>query len=377
MSNPEPGLRRVAVYTETGHADLTLPSTVPVTTLITAVADLFPGPSGPEALRPYRLCEPGKAALDGAKTLAQHGIRDGSTLVLSRAESRAPQVMFDDPAEQVAAAVRATERPWGPAARRLTAALAASGLAGVAGFVVVPGRPGAPNALLAVAAAGVVALTTVPPRGDSGPLRTTLRCLAALAVLTAVAGVAVAATGMALQAAGALAVLAAIGLIRVGGRLAAMSRRPPNDAHHLLTGLVTAAAALAMLGAVGVATGTPVGGTPGTVGVVFVAAVGTAVTLRARSHTDGTQIAVLVAAGTAVIGIALLDAAVCVDHRWPAVAALAGAAAAIGLGFAAPDCSPAFRRAAELAEGLTLGALAPLACCLCGLYSAARGLSLG
>lgn len=384
MSIADSGLRRVAVHTDSAHADLVLPAGVPVSTLIAAVVDLLPPGIGPESSRPYRLCEPGRAALDGAQTLAQQGIRDGSALVLTRAACPAPRVRFDDSAEQVAATVRTMTRPWNPAARRFTAALAASGLAGVAGFVAVPGGPGAPNALLAVATAGAVALVAVPPSGCSGPVRTTLCCLAGLAVLAAVAGMAVAVTGISLPGVGAVAAAGGVGLIRIAGRiaslLAGLSHRPRlpaaqvSRAHDLLTGLVAGAATLVVLGTAGIAGSA---GAPRGIGVGFAAAAGAALVLRARSHTDGAQIAMLVAGGTAAMGIALLAAAISGARSWPVAVAVSLAGAAIGLGFTAPARSPLIRRGAEVVEGLALGSLAPLACWLCGFYSAARGLSLG
>ncbi|WP_409427109.1 EsaB/YukD family protein [Mycobacterium sp. SMC-11] len=387
MSNPDSGLRRVAVHADNAHADLTLPSGVPVATLIPAVVELMPHRASPDSLHPYRLSEPGRAALDSTKTLSQQGIRDGSTLVLTRAECPAPQVSFDDPAEQVAAAVRTIERPWNPAARRLGAALTASGLAGVAGFVAIPGGPGAPNALLAVAASGAVALMTVPPSGCSGLVRTTLCCLAGLAVLVAVAGMAVAVTGIELPRVGAAAVVAGVGMIRGAGRVAAAAtglfRRGQSlpsqvgETHDLLTGLVAAAGTLAALGAAAVVVGTPVAETHHLVGAMFAASAGLALALRARSHTDGMQIAALIAGGTATLGIGLLGAAGHTTAQWPAALAVVLVAAALGLGFAAPPTSPLIRRAAEVVEGLALGSLAPLACWLCGFYSAARGWNLG
>ncbi len=387
MPIPDSGLYRVAVHADTAHADLTLPSGVPVATLIASILDLMPYRASPDALRPYHLSEPGKAALDGGKTLSQQGIRDGSTLVLTHAACPAPQVLFDDPTDQVAAAVRTTERTWSPAARRLSAALTASGLAGVAGFVAIPGGPGAPNALLAVAAAGAVALMTVPPSGCGGPVRTTLCCLAGLAVLGAVAGMALAVTGIAPPRVGAVAVAAGVGMIRIAGRVAAaateLSGREDSapsravEAHDLLTGLVAAATALVALGAAAVVAGTPVAGAPHLVGAVFAATAGVALALRARSHTDGVQIASLIAGGTATLAIGLLGAASNTTGQWPAALAVVVVATTLGLGFAAPRASPLVRRGAEVVEGLALGSLAPLACWLCGLYSVARGLSLG
>lgn len=382
MPIPDSGLYRVAVHADTAHADLTLPSGVPVATLIASVLDLIPHRTNPHSLRPYHLSEPGRAALDGGKTLSQQGIRDGSTLVLTHAECPAPQVMFDDPAEQAAATVRTIERPWSPVACRLSAALTASGLAGVAGFVAIPGGPGAPNALLAVAAAGAITLMTVPPSGCGGTVRTTLCCLAGLAVLGAVAGMAIAVTGIAPPRVGAVAVAAGVGLVRTAGRVAAAAtglfRREDSvpsrvsEAHDLLTGLVVAATALVALGAA-----VAIAGAPRLVGAVFAAIAGVALALRARSHTDGVQIASLLAGGTATLAIGLLGAASNTTGQWPAALAVVLVAAALGLGFAAPTGSPLVRRGAEVVEGLALGSLAPLACWLCGLYSLARGLSLG
>ncbi|MCV7383488.1 EsaB/YukD family protein [Mycolicibacter longobardus] len=382
MSITESGLRRVTVYTDRAHADLTLPAAVPVAALIVGIADLVPHR---ESLRPYRLCEPGRSALDGTRTLAQHGIPDGAVLVLTHTEGVDPDVVFDDPAEQVAAGVRAAARPWTPVARRLTAALAASVLVGVAGFAAVPGGPGLPNALLGVAAAGTVALLAVPPSGCGSPARIMLCCLAGLAVLFAVVGMAVAVTGISVQAAGSAAGVVAVGLIRVAGRVAAgfagLSRRPDaapprvDCAHDLLSGLVAASAVMVVLGTAGAVAGAPVSGVPRTVGVVFAAVAGATLVLRARSHTDGVQIAILVAGGVAATGIALL-AAVSVARPCSAAVAVTLAGAALGVGFTGAR-SPVARRGAEVLEGLALGSLVPLACWLCGVYGVARGLSLG
>lgn len=371
MSIADSGLRRVAVHAETGRADLALPAGMPVAALIASVVDLMPRRDGPPALRPYRLGLPGRAPLDPSKTLAQQGIRDGAVLVLTRAGDRVTEPRFDDPAEQMAATVREALSPWHPATRRLTAALAASGLAGVAGFVAVPGGPGAPNALLAVAAAGTVAAAAVPSSGCSGPVRATLCCLAGLAVAAAVVGMACAATGMSLQAAGAVGTAVAVGVVRMAGRIALVSRRAAREAHDLLTGLVAASAAAVVLGSLGVAAGQAV---PRPVGVAFAAVAGVALLLRARSHSDSRQIAALLAGGVTTIGTAVLTAG---SGPWPAAVALALAGVAIGAGFAAPPASPLARRAAEVLESLALGALVPLACWLCGVYGAARGLSLG
>ncbi|MGV0626189.1 EsaB/YukD family protein [Mycolicibacter minnesotensis] len=391
MPIPDSGLRRIAVHTATAHADLTLPSGVPVATLIPVIADLLPGPADRPSLLPYRLGEPGMPALDGTKTLAQQGVRDGSVLVLTRSDYADPPVRFTDPIEQVAANVQAVARPWSPVARRLTAALAASGLAGVAGFVAVPGGPGTPNALLAVAAAATVALVFVPPSGCDAPVRTTLCCLAGLALLAAVAGLAAAMTGVPLSRLGAVSAAAGVGLSRVAGRIAGqatgLSRRleptavQAGAAHDLLTGLVAAAAALVALGALASVAGAPVAGAPPGVGVAFATVAGAALALRAGSHRDGAQIAALLIGGTTAVGIALLAAGFGADvgaaRLWPAAVAVTLAGAVIGHGFTVSAPPPLARRIAEVVEALALGALVPLAGWLCGVYGAAGGLFPG
>lgn len=386
MSVPDSGLRRVAVHADTAHADLALPAGVPVAALIAAIVDLMASRDGPHPLRPYRLGLPGRAPLDSSKTLAQHEIGDGAVLVLTRADDPVPDPRFDDPAQQVAATVRATARPWSPAARRFTAVLAASGLAGVAGFVAVPGGPGAPNALLAAAAAGTVAVSAVPSCRSGGTVRAMLCCLAGVAVAAAVVGIACAATGVSLQAAGAASAAGAVVLIRAAGRVAiavtGLSRRPVADrtdrARDLLTGLVAGSAAAVVLGVAGVAAGQQGAGVPRLVGVAFAVAAGAAQLLRARSHTDGAQVAALVAGGVGALGIAVLAAADAAPHRvWPAAVAAVLSGAAVVFGFTAPARSPFPRRCAEVLEGVALGTLVPLACWLCGVYGVARGLGLG
>lgn len=379
MSISDSGLRRVAVHADAVHADLALPAGVPVAALIASVVDLMPLRDNPAALRPYRLGRPGQAPLDGSKTLTQQGIRDGTVLILTRADTTTAEPRFDDQAEQLAAGVRAAARPWTPAARRLAAALAASGLAGVAGFTAVPGGPGTPNALLGVAATGTVAALTIPSSGCSPAVRATLQCLAALAVLSAVAVMASAVAGISLQAIGAATTAVAVGLIRVAGRVAVKIAGPAGAAHDLLIGLVAGSAAAAVLGAAGVAVGEPVAGVPRLVGVVFAATAGAALVLRARCHTDGRQIATLVAGGVGAVVIALLAAAVdAAPYRpWPAAVAVALAGTAVVAGFGAPADRPLVRRGAEIVESLALGALVPLACWVGGIYGAARGLSLG
>lgn len=391
MADSSPGLCRVALHADAVHADLALPAGLPVAVLIPSIVDLLAARGGgrPSAATgtPYRLSRLGEAALDVSKTLAQQAIRDGTVLLLTRGAGAAPAPRFDDPAEQVSAAVRARRRTWTPRAGRLAAAVTATGLAGVAGFVAVPGGPGAPNALLAATAAASVSVATVRLGGCGGPVMTAVCGLAALA---AVAAAVLVATGVPPQLIGAVTAAVAVGLLRAAARVsvavgglarpsggtadgAARAARVAN----LLTGLVAACSAATVLGVLGAAAGTP--DLPRWAGVALAAASGAALLLQARRHTDRAQIAALLAGGVSTLGMALVVAAVTVpQHRpWLGLTAAALAAAAAGLGFTGPVRSPLVRRGADLLEHLALTAVVPLACWVCGCYGAIRGLSLG
>ena len=389
---PDNGMLRVTIYTDSTHADLSLPSQVEVATLNAAILDLLPH-RGDAA--PYRLFEPGNTALDGSKTLRQHGIRDGATLILAATECDAPRVLFDDPGEQVATVARERQRPYTDQSRRLHAAAIASGFAGIAGYAAIPGLPGVPHMLFGIAAVGVTALALVPSNIPRGPLRTTVSWLAGFAVSAAIAAMTVVAMGIPVRASGAVAATAGMVAIRAGAPMAAVlaglsprrevSTTQINNAHDLMTGLLTAAAALVVLGIVAVVAGPPVAATPRLTGVAFAAATGTALTLRARSHRDRMHIATLSASGSAAMGLSVIGAAFSGTRQWPACAALVCTAALMGLiaqlavsaAITDPNGSALLRRGADVVESLTLSAVAPLACWLCGGYGLARGLSLG
>jgi type VII secretion integral membrane protein EccD len=214
------GMRRVSIDADSAHADLVLSAEVPVGSLIPAIVDIVAaGGLGarPMAIR-YQLSLPGDVALESSKTLAQNGIRDGATLLLTSSSTELSAPRFDDPAEGVSVSLAAGMRPWTRPAARLIGALLGSWLAGagaavltrtafassdarhsgyagvavavgfialltaliahrgfrdrtagltlglvatgftaLAGFLAVPGVPGAPNALLAMAAAAASA----------------------------------------------------------------------------------------------------------------------------------------------------------------------------------------------------------------------------
>ncbi|HET9876930.1 MAG TPA: type VII secretion integral membrane protein EccD, partial [Mycobacterium sp.] len=351
VSYPSPMLCRVALHTDTVHADLALPARIPIAALIPSVVDVLAGRGGEwrtaRPAAPYRLARPGEAALDSSRTLAQHAIRDGTVLLLTRTPAEPSAPRFDDPAEQVSATVRSRARPWTPRAGRFTAVLAAGwlttlgvvlsirasgtvaaamaaagagcaliaalfahrvhqdggtglalglfavGLAAVAGFVAVPGGPAAPNTLLAATAAAAVAVLSMQLAGCGGPAMTAV-CV--LMVLTAAAALTVVLTGVSPRVAGALAVVTTMGLLQAAARVsmvvAGLARRPQalsactDDRACRAHQLLTGlVVAFSVAAALG-GLGAALGGAPRFEGAAFAAATGAALLLQARSHTD-------------------------------------------------------------------------------------------
>ncbi|MDT5164568.1 MAG: hypothetical protein QOC88_1462 [Mycobacterium sp.] len=214
--------RRLSIHTGTARVDLVLSATVAVGLLIPAIVDALAGCSdihaGQLAVR-YQLFTLDGAALDASKTLAQSGVRDGTTLTLTRPPTDFIPPLCDDIAEAVSSVVADSERRWSrPIAQSVGAVVAscwtgvgavvllrtafdanaahragcvgvaaaasvlslaaaavagrvfsgdraslmlglmATGFAALAGLVAVPGGPGAPNALVAAAAGGTCAV---------------------------------------------------------------------------------------------------------------------------------------------------------------------------------------------------------------------------
>ena len=462
---PGDGLRRVSVSADSFHVDLVLSAVVPIRSLIPPIVDILAAEGGhrpaPVAVQ-HQLSLPGKAALDPSKTLAQLGIRNGATLILTNLSAVLASPRFDDAAEAVSVSLAASVRPWTRQAARLisvlaaawlagtgaavlirtaldtddarrggcavvaaaagfialpaavvayrvfrdstaglTLGLAASGFAGLAGLLAVPGDLGAPNALLATAATATSA-TTIRVIGCCATVFTALACFAAFETAAAVVGTV---TALPLQAIGAAS--AAISLILVEASapvsimLAGLSSHvmsepdavrpepiPAPDrlstsairASTWLTSQVAAFSAAAALGAIGAAAGSYFAGGPPSPGIAFATLIGGVLLLRARSHRDLARSVPLVVAGTVTLSATLVIAAVAYPLRTPylAAASMVLAAAALCVGFITQTMtfSPIRRRSIELLEYLALAVIVPLACWICRLYSAARGMNL-
>ncbi|WP_113962849.1 type VII secretion integral membrane protein EccD [Mycobacterium shimoidei] len=281
---PAACLRRVSVHADDVQVDLALPAGVAVASLLPSIADLLgvrDGHNDDRVAARYQLSRPGEAALDTSKTLAQHGIRDGSLLLFSKASTEIPLPSFHDPAEAVSISLAASARPPTKRTARLSSCLAAGWLSGIgaltvirtvfptndgdqhgavagvvaaagcialvaaviaergfrdrlagltlglqatglmalAGLVAVPGSPGAPNALLASTAAAVTAVLVLHGVSSAATVFRTLACFAGFAALAALA---VLVTGQPLSAIGGICVVISLALLEMSARLSVL-----------------------------------------------------------------------------------------------------------------------------------------------------------
>jgi type VII secretion integral membrane protein EccD len=137
-SHPGATVRRVSIDAESTRVDLVLSASTPIGLLIPPIVDILARGggfrAGTLAVR-YQLSSPGGTALEPSNTLAQLGIRDGDTMVLTNSSTELMAPRFDDDAEAVSAATTAEEWRWTRRRARLVASLVTTWLAGVAATV--------------------------------------------------------------------------------------------------------------------------------------------------------------------------------------------------------------------------------------------------
>ncbi len=448
------GLRRVTVYADSAHVDFVLPAELPIESLIPAIVDILAARCGlgtqPMNTR-YQLSLLGDVALEPSKTMAQNGIRDGTTLLLTSSSTELTAPRFDDTAEGVSVSLAAAMRPWTRPAARLIGALLASWLAGtgatvlmrtafdsndaghissvgvaaavgfiallaaliahrgfrdrtagltlglvatgftaLAGFLVVPGVPGAPNVLLAMAAtaASAAALCVI---GCCAVVFTAFCCFATAA---AAAALVAAVSTVPLQAIAAGSAAISLVLVEasapVSVMLAGLSPQLSSELESLntkairantwLTSLVAGFSASAALGAISAAGAPCLAGGSRSLGITFATVTGGVLLLRSRAHHDLARSVPLIVSGIATLSVTLVIAAATYPQHALQVAAgltmLSAATLCLGFFTHAVALSPIARRSVDLLEYLALAVIAPLACWICGLYSAARGLNL-
>jgi type VII secretion integral membrane protein EccD len=266
----------------------------------------------------------------------------------------------------------------------LTLGIVAAAFAAVAGLLAVPGPPGFPHLLLAAMSAAVTSVLAIRVTGCGVVTLTALACFSVTAAAAALAG---AFTNAPPHVIGSASALLSLGLLEAAPRLSialsGLSPHSPTDlaakvirADNWLTSLLAAFAGSAATGAIvtALARGAP---RPG--GVTLSVLTCALLLLRAHSHIEVRRRPVFVLTGTATAGATLAALAASPGRGpWIAAATALMAAAALYLGFVAPSrsLSPVARRGVEVLECLTLTALAPLTCWICGVFGAVRGLDL-
>ncbi|UMB68590.1 type VII secretion integral membrane protein EccD [Mycobacterium paraterrae] len=262
--------------------------------------------------------------------------------------------------------------------------LAAIVFVALAGLFVVPGGPGAPNALVGFAAAATTAAALRVFTGRPETF-TALACVATTGAAAAAVGVLI---GAPLPAVGAGMAAASLAVIEAAAPLSMLLARlsPVNDdgpdglhartlhAHTWLTSVIAAFSASAAIGAVS-ATRKPDAPT-----IVFAVVVGLTLVLRARRHHDVNRSLPAIVCGGVTLCAAIVAAAVAYPRYTFEIAAAAMALStfALYLGFVADPTTgvPTGRRGVERVQYFTLATVAPLAFWVCGLYGAARSLTV-
>lgn len=157
-------------------------------------------------------------------------------------------------------------------------------------------------------------------------------------------------------------------------------------AHAVLTGLICGTSAATAAGAIlaslsfsGAGAHHPTG-LHRLSGVLLALLISLAMLLRARSHADLRQTVAINLGGLAIpvgmIGFSAIAYPSAALYTTAIVAIAAGSAMSLGYLVSARKYSPVARRTVEIIEYMALALIVPVACWVCGVYSAVRGLNL-
>ncbi|TWH68071.1 type VII secretion integral membrane protein EccD [Micromonospora olivasterospora] len=167
------GLSRITIVAPRTRMDLALPSDVPLADLLPTLLRYAGEDLADEGVRHggWSLSRLGGQPLDGGRTPAQLGIRDGEVLYFNPRAAAAPEIVFDDVVDAVATATNQRPGTWQVGTTRSFAVLfAAAALGAGALAALLAGPPQLPGALVALLVAlGLVVSAAVLSRavGDS------------------------------------------------------------------------------------------------------------------------------------------------------------------------------------------------------------------
>lgn len=418
---------RVSIRSAHHDTDLALPADLPICELIPSVVDLL----GDDVCgRDVRLLRSGGDVLDAARTLAQCGVYDGESLILTAATESTHQPRFDL-CDSVVHAVGQTD-PGIPAQRpkvamvavlcsaaavavllgsnafaastaivgagcgttisalvgavalrrdptlAVTLAVVAAALAGLSAQVAVLALPGFLLAMSAVSAISLIGWRLL----DHGTAM--LLPLAGMTMPAAAAALAGALGWLAPVAVGPVLATASLVVLAAAPRLAArlsglsVSARPDDierraaNARQILNLLVTATAGASAVGTLV----TAVLAVRPLEAVSFITGVAAILLLRCRIHPDPQRVAALaISAGLVVmVVIGLLAVHAPWATTWLCGLLIAGAATAIALDKADLSLSPTADRVISALEYTVGAAVIPLGCVAAGFFTAIRSL---
>ncbi|ATO15280.1 type VII secretion integral membrane protein EccD [Micromonospora sp. WMMA2032] len=216
------GLSRITIVAPRTRMDLALPSDVPLADLLPTLLRYAGEDLADEGVRHggWSLSRLGGQPLDGGRTAAQLGVRDGEVLYFNPRAATAPEIVFDDVVDAVATSTTQRAGAWQVGTTRSFAVLLAGST---------------------LAAGAVAALFTGPPQlpGALAALVVAVALLVGAAVLSRAAGD---------SRTGAVLALVGVGYAAVGGLLVLAGDRPLDD----LAGphVLLAATAVVVFGAV-------------------------------------------------------------------------------------------------------------------------------
>ncbi|WP_346536787.1 type VII secretion integral membrane protein EccD [Micromonospora sp. DPT] len=167
------GLSRITIVAPRTRMDLALPSDVPLADLLPTLLRYAGEDLADEGVRHggWSLARLGGQPLDGGRTAAQLGVRDGEVLYFNPRAAAAPEIVFDDVVDAVATATNQRPGTWQVGTTRTFSVLLAAVTLGVGAVVTLlagpPQLPGAVAALLMAVVLVVGAAVLSRAAGDS------------------------------------------------------------------------------------------------------------------------------------------------------------------------------------------------------------------